>query len=718
MKFSTSPYGMNGQFSGDIGHVQKALSLFVDPAQSFEIRTIFEGGGHPCVCADLDEGLAAVREGGSAKAIFWILNPVEPGCKSASKKTVLCRRWLLIDIDPTRPADVSATDAEKAAASLVVSSVLDYLTALGWPAPVINDSGNGWHLLYRVDLPNDNLSQQIIKSLLLALAEKFDTEAAHIDKATHDAPRPCKLPGTWARKGENTPDRPHRIARITYEPETVEPVTIEQLQAAIGAEVKLEPANGHEEPLRWSKYAGKPRGVEAYVKSAIERECFHVALATEGERNNVLNIAAFNLGTLADWPEMDEQEARATLIRSGERAGLQPRECLLTVASGWESGKKKPRERPQNKEQKATPGPGKFIIWANTIKPRKVDWLCPGRIPLGKMTTFAGQTGLGKTFTICDIAARVTTGREIPFGGGACYPRGKVLIISAEDDADDTIVPRFMSLGGDLSRLALLSPESEEQFSLAALDLLNSCIDDMGADVRMVAIDPPTSYLGRVDDHRNAELRGLLAPLRNWARDRNVALVFVTHVNKPGANKIEALSRVMGSVAWVAAVRSAHMFCPDPSQPTRNLYLPLKVNNAAKRKGLAYEIVPTTDDMATLRWLEEVDTSADDAMNQIMPRKSAGQSAVEWLMDRFREKPEWPSEDLKTLARDAGLSFNQTFKSPEVNALPINKKRRVDANGVSYFVWRAREGWPPPKQDETSERSESSTVSSDESSPY
>ena len=217
MKFSTSPYGKNGQFSGDLGHVQKALDLFIDPAQSFEIRTIFEGGGHPCVCSDLAEGLAAVREGGHAKAIFWILNPVEPGCKSATKKTVTGRRWLLIDIDPTRPADVSATDAEKAAGSLVVSAVLDYLTGLGWPSPVINDSGNGWHLLYRVDLPNDVLSQQIIKSLLdrSCGSVRYRSRAHRLAPPT-TLPRPCKLPGTWARKGENTPESapPHRQDRV------------------------------------------------------------------------------------------------------------------------------------------------------------------------------------------------------------------------------------------------------------------------------------------------------------------------------------------------------------------------------------------------------------------------------------------------------------------------------------------------------------------------
>ena len=290
------------------------------------------------------------------------------------------------------------------------------------------------------------------------------------------------------------------MARIVFEPEQIEVVTVEQLQGLTGEEPKVEPeSNGHTGP-KWSEHKGKGGECYQYIQSAIARECLAVALAPTGERNNRLNAAAFALGTMADWPEMDEQGCRATLLRAAERAGLEPRESLLTVASGWAAGKLEPRERPKSNRHESNgeiPKPGQFIIWASTIKPRKVEWLCPGRIPLGKMTTFAGQTGLGKTFTICDLAARVTRGGEIPFGGGLTYDRGKVLIISAEDDADDTIVPRFMELGGDLSRLALLSPESEEHFSLAALEVLNGCLGDMGPDVRMVAIDPPTVISAR-----------------------------------------------------------------------------------------------------------------------------------------------------------------------------------------------------------------------------
>lgn len=685
----------------DLEEVKRAIPILFAPGDWHELRPL-PSARSQVICADYLNAACCAVEAVCDQQVYYSLNPIQHGEGRASKKTVTNRRWFLIDVDTLRPdINTSATDEEKEASGQLAIIIVDYLISLGWTSPLIIDSGNGWHLLYRVDLPNDTLSQQILKSCLYSLAEKFDNNHGIIDRATHDAPRIAKMPGTWARKGPNTPERPHRLCQIVGG-SNAEIVSIDLLQA-LGAPPKSTNGGTHEET--WPFVVGRPNGLVAYVRRAIESEGFKVAMAIGGNRNNVLNRAAFCLGTMADWPEMDEQDTRSTLIRAAQRCGLDSDPgcgnsgILRTIESGWQAGRLEPRKRPvedsKNKDNVKTNGLSRFIIWASTVKPRKVEWIDPGRIPRGKMTTFAGQTGVGKTFTVCDLAARITTGREIPFGGGACYPCGKVLIISAEDDADDTIVPRFIELGGDLSKLALLSPECEEKFSLSALELLNGCIADMGRDVLMVAIDPPTSYLGKVDDHRNAELRGLLTPLRNWARDNRIALVFVTHVNKPSAFKIDAMARVMGSVAWVAAVRSAHMFCPDPMNPTRNLYLPLKVNNAKKRKGLAYEIVPRLGDLATLQWLEEVDTTADDAMNQIIPKKTSGQEAVEWLIIKFRQKAEWRSEDLAETAREECVSERAIFKSSEVRALPIVKRQTTDKNGERYWTWKAKPGWPP-----------------------
>ena len=71
---------------------------------------------------------------------------------------IIQRRWLLIDCDPVRPANISASDDEKAAAKELVLEVRIHLSDCGWPDPVIADSGNGYHLLYRIELPNNDRS--------------------------------------------------------------------------------------------------------------------------------------------------------------------------------------------------------------------------------------------------------------------------------------------------------------------------------------------------------------------------------------------------------------------------------------------------------------------------------------------------------------------------------------------------------------------------------
>ena len=79
-------------------------------------------------------------------------------------------------------------------------------------------------------------------------------------------------------------------------------------------------------------------------------------------------------------------------------------------------------------------------------------------------------------------------------------------------------------------------------------------------------------------------------------------------------------------------------------------------------------------------------------MNQVK-KKSRGQCATEWLEERFREKNEWESDELKRLAAESGVSKNALW-SPEVNALPLEKKKRINASGDVYYVWRSLEGWP------------------------
>ncbi len=693
-----SQRAQGGEQALDRDHVLFALGLLMEPSQTFELRTLPSGRSRICKGSDLPAAVNAAWELSDEKGLYFCLNPVRPDLVgAASNKDVLSRRWLLIDIDTQREdKDSNATEEEKRLASDVVSAVLVFLVdECGWPHPLVVDSGNGFHLLVRIEMDCDKVSKQLLKEFLARLGDRFDIKNVKIDRAVHNEARISKLPGSWARKGPHTEDRPHRLAKLLVDFPPA-PVSFEQIKSAKDA-LSPQSQNKNGQPSPFTKRATDGNGLESYIKSATERECGKLMMETQN-RNDQLNASAYSLGKYAAWPETNASLIKSFLKRAAIQCGLGESETDKTIESGWNSGAADPKPRPIepiNGHAKTLPPGTARIIWGSSIKRAKIEWLVPRRVPLGKMTTFAGQTGMGKTYTVCDLAARVTRGMEIPFSGGLCFEQGKVLIISAEDEADDTLLPRFLDMGGDDSKLAFLSPEAEENFSLAALELLNGCLDDMGQDVRLIAIDPPTSYLGKTDDHKNAELRGLLGPIKRFCKKRNVAMIFVTHVNK-SAQSVDALQRVMGSVAWVAAVRAAHMFCQDPDDNDSRLYVPLKVNSAPKAKALRYTI-EGPEDAGVLRWIEEVDMTADEAIGNVK-RKSRGVCAMEWLTERFRENYQWESDSITRAAKEAGISRNALW-APEVNALPFTKKRRVNADGVACWMWTANQGWPPKNKE-------------------
>lgn len=89
-------------------------------------------------------------------------------------------------------------------------------------------SGNGAHLLYRIDLPADDGG--IVQRCLEALAAAYDDDAVKVDRTVFNPARVVKLYGTRARKGDNMSERPHRQAGIIKAPEPLQLVSIELLE--------------------------------------------------------------------------------------------------------------------------------------------------------------------------------------------------------------------------------------------------------------------------------------------------------------------------------------------------------------------------------------------------------------------------------------------------------------------------------------------------------
>jgi len=246
---------------------RSACCILFEQGQTVEMRLIGKRGTASGYYDDFDKLSAdavSFDNRSEYSGIYVTLNPVNPDLlarranrietrlgkdeKSAGDKDILYRRWLAIDIDPVRPSGVSSSDAEHSSAIEKAGRIAAYLTGLGWPDPVMADSGNGAHLLYRIHLPNDDVSRDLVRGVLESLDLLFSDEASTIDTSVFNAARIWKLYGTTSRKGDNISARPHRKARILSDGGT-EIVSAEFLTALAGmVQIEAEPSPPSREP--------------------------------------------------------------------------------------------------------------------------------------------------------------------------------------------------------------------------------------------------------------------------------------------------------------------------------------------------------------------------------------------------------------------------------------------------------------------------------------
>jgi hypothetical protein len=231
------------------GLLRDAVARLAGPGQVVEVRALTDQYTHSGYFSDRDALIRAVEPldtDSSVHGIYVTLNEVNPALLSrranrikmrlgkkdstTSDVDILRRRWLPIDIDPLRPSGVSSTDEEHGLALAKADEVARWIAGLGFPEPVRADSGNGAHLLYRIDLPNDEAATALVKSCLATLDTLFSDEWVTVDTANFNAARIWKLYGTVSRKGDNTPERPYRRSRILSAPDELSIATIDQLR--------------------------------------------------------------------------------------------------------------------------------------------------------------------------------------------------------------------------------------------------------------------------------------------------------------------------------------------------------------------------------------------------------------------------------------------------------------------------------------------------------
>lgn len=289
---------------------------------------------------------------------------------------------------------------------------------------------------------------------------------------------------------------------------------------------------------------------------------------------------------------------------------------------------------------------------AASIRTRPVQWLWEGWLPLGKVAMLDGRPGLGKSSMALDVAARTTTGRQMPDGFDPGLGPRDVLVVTAEDDWEDTVVPRLVAAGADLTRVHRV-----EDLDLPAdCGRLRTAIELVAA--VLVVFDPVVAFVpAKFDLYKDQSARLVLKPLGLVAAATRCAVLCLRHVNK--ATGQSAQDRGTGSVAIGGAARVNLIAGPDPDVDGQYVLAPIKVNVGTKHAPLGYRIdsrnVPTDEGSAAsvpvLAWLGDVDVTADDLVT--VGRQG---EATTFLRNALRDGPV-AAKELEKQAKNEGLSW-------------------------------------------------------------
>ncbi len=329
-----------------------------------------------------------------------------------------------------------------------------------------------------------------------------------------------------------------------------------------------------------------------------------------------------------------------------------------------------------------------------TVTPTSVKWVWKPRIPQGKLTVIAGDPKLGKSILAIDIAARVSAGVKWPDRQDDSRPEpARVLLLTAEDDIADTVVPRLIAAGANLDNVDILEscidPQSDtpRQF---AIDTDTARLGTLLAKTpyAIAIIDPLTAYMGSVDSHVNAQVRGALAPLAKIAAEYRCAVVGISHLNKSATTE-RMLYRVMGSLGFTAAARSVWGVTRDRELPERRLLLNAGCNNAKDVGGLVFEVRPCRENPAVpvLAWeAAPVLMDADAGLAAQSARHSeptALDNAKAFLSEALADGPA-PADRIMRLGTERGLNTPTLHRARK--ALGVVAKQDRNAKGVSGWT--------------------------------
>lgn len=375
-----------------------------------------------------------------------------------------------------------------------------------------------------------------------------------------------------------------------------------------------------------------------------------------------------------------------------------------------ESAKKLINASYKDGEIAAAEAVGVELLNAAGIEPEPIRWIWPGWLARNKIHLIAGAPGTGKTTIALSIAASVSKGSAFPDGHKTAP--GKVILWSDEDELNDTLVPRLIAAGADLNLIEFVGPVTEfdpdrkanrarpfdPAYDIDELTRVLAPIDN----VALIIIDPITSAISG-DSHKNNDVRRGLAPLGELARQKDAALLGITHFTK-GTQGRDPLERVTGSLGFGA--RGRFVFATAKQRQAEGeetepqfVLMRVKTNHAKPEGGFRYEIKPddieinstkTRISTTRIKWGAAIDGDPRAVFAEAEADPDDGEpDAVDFLRG-FLSGGQKEFKEVVREGRAAGYSLDQLKRAKK----SLRVKSEKDGMGGGWY-WRLHDSEEP-----------------------
>lgn len=346
----------------------------------------------------------------------------------------------------------------------------------------------------------------------------------------------------------------------------------------------------------------------------------------------------------------------------------------------------------EHDDNKLAPG---FLL--SEVKPKEIDWLWPGYLPRGCTTGIEGDPGLGKSMLVIDMAARIASGKAWPDGTPGGEPAG-VILASAEDDPERTVLPRLLAMSGDPSLVRFLPAVVDEgqggkhAISLPEdMSLLKTTIQSF-SNPALLVIDPLEAFLdSKLDTHRSHHVRRVFAELDELARDCNIAVIVIRHLSKDSKNT-NPIYRGMGSIAFLAACRLAYLVGLDPEsnepQSSRlRILAPLKCNIGLLPNPRGFRIDYCADQKAprTTWYPAPLEVTAFDLLNGAYKPAGKTTAAVRMLTTELAGSSKLAS-DMEATASASNIDRATLYRARKILGVET-KQIGVKGSKRNFSIW-------------------------------